>query len=87
MAKATTLSTPKIRALELTTDEMALIKQLCLPNKIISQRMGIAVPAVKMRIARLAAKFGAETRTAIIVKALALGLVAYSDMVYRERHD
>lgn len=72
---------------ELTPKELALIKQLCLPNKIIAQNLNIEVPTVKMRVARLATKFGAETRAAIMVKALKRGLVTIDELAYRERYD
>lgn len=67
----------------LTDADLELVKQLCLPDKIACQNLGILPGATSMRITRLSAKLGVENRTAIVVRALELGLVTIDQLVYR----
>lgn len=76
---------PKV-AYGLTVQDLALIRRLGLPNKIIGQHFGISDAAVSMKITRLAIKLGVENRTAIIIRALRLGLVKAAELSYREFH-
>uniref|UniRef100_A0A6H1Z7Q7 Uncharacterized protein n=1 Tax=viral metagenome TaxID=1070528 RepID=A0A6H1Z7Q7_9ZZZZ len=66
----------------LTVDDIELIKQLCLPSKIVSQNLSVG--GIRMRTFRLAGKLGVENRASIIVKALKLGLVSLDELTYRE---
>lgn len=68
----------------ITDSEMGLIIQLGLPNKIISQNLGISAMAVGMKINRISTKLGVENRTAIIIKALRLSLITIDQLVFRE---
>ncbi len=67
-----------------TTDELFLIRQLCLPYKIVAQNMGLDSAALRMRITRLAVKLGVENRTALVVKALKMGLITLNQLILRE---
>jgi len=69
---------------DITSSELALIKQLCLPDKIISNNFGISHAAVRMRIVRIGIKLGVENRTAIVVRALVLGLVSIDQLLFRK---
>jgi DNA-binding NarL/FixJ family response regulator len=80
------VTTKEIKLVVLTVGELALIKQLCLPNKIIAQNEKTSEQVIKNRISSLAERVGVDSRAAIVVKALKLGLVALSDLVYRERY-
>lgn len=64
--------------------ELEIIKQLGLPNKIISQNIGIAETYIAVKVTRIAAKLGVENRTAIVIKALKLGLITIDQLVFRE---
>lgn len=66
-----------------TDSDLALIKQLCMPDKIVSQNLGILPGAVSMRITRLSIKLGVENRTAIVVRALGLGWLTIDQLAYR----
>ena len=65
-------------------EDLELIKQLGLPSKIIAQRLGVPGAVIRMRVTRLAGKLGVENRTAIVIKAIGLGLVAPDQLLYRE---
>ena len=67
----------------LIATDLELIKQLCLPDKIIVQNLGSSRAAISMRITRIGVKLGVENRTALLVKALMLGLVNLDQLVYR----
>jgi DNA-binding NarL/FixJ family response regulator len=82
--RAKALSTPK--AVDITAHDLALIRQLCMENKVIAQNTRTSEQVVKNRVNRLATKLGVENRTAIVIKALKLGLLALSELAYRERH-
>ena len=69
---------------QLTVGDLDFIKMLCLPYKIIGQSTGLDNPAIRMRVSRLAVKLGVETRTAIVVKAIKLGIVQIDEMAFRE---
>ena len=71
----------------LTSFEVKLITQLGLPNKIISENLGISDKAISMKLTRLALKLGVENRTAVIIKALGIGLITLDQLVYREFYD
>ena len=64
----------------LTDSDLALIKTLCLPNKVISQMFGDSPAAVSMQVTRIGAKLGVENRTAIVIKALRLGLITIDQL-------
>ena len=68
----------------LTNGDLDFIRQLCLPYKIIGQNMKLDNPAIRMRVSRLAVKLGVETRTALVVKAVKLGLVHIDELAFRE---
>lgn len=67
----------------LTDSDLELIKQLCLPNKVISQSLGISPAAVSMQVARISVKLGVENRTAVVVRALELNLITIDQLMYR----
>ena len=67
----------------LTSAELEFIKQLALPNKVISLNLGISEAAISMKQSRIAAKLGVENRSAIIIKTLRLGLVTIDQLIYR----
>ena len=69
---------------KITESDLVLIKQLCLPDKIIGGNLGISPANVSMRISRLGVRLGVENRTTIIVRALELGLVTINQLVYRK---
>ena len=71
----------------LTIGDLELIKQLCLPDKVISYNIGLSSVNVRKRISRLAFRFGVENRTALLVRALKLGLVGVDELVFREYDD
>ena len=71
----------------LTNPDLELVKLLCLPDKVIALEIGISYSAVSMRITRIATKLGVENRTAIVVRALELGLVSIDQLVYRNLNE
>lgn len=80
------LPSPQVMAQQerqISDSDLGLIKQLCLPNKIISGNLEISPAAVSMQITRIGDKLGVENRTAIVIKALKLGLVNLDQLVYR----
>lgn len=81
---AITIRVLALRSYKLTDKDLALIRQLCLPYKIISQDAGVSDIVTKKRVGRLAAKLKVENRAAIIVKALKLDLVTIDELTYRE---
>ena len=64
--------------------DLVLIRQLCLPDKIIGRNLEISPAAVSMRITRIGVKLGVENRTAVVVKALELGLLTIDQLIYRD---
>ena len=68
----------------LTDTDIALIRQLCLPHKIISRGMGISHTALTTKIWRLCSKLGVENQRALIIKALELGIVTIENFTYRK---
>lgn len=74
----------EVPALQLSDDEFQLLKQLCLPNKVVCQNLKINSGALRMRVARLLVKVGVENRRALIIKALRLRLVTVSSFMCRE---
>jgi len=76
-------ATKKVK-IELTDSELALIRQLCLPDKIISANLGITHMGIRNRVVRIGAKLGVENRTAIVIKALRLKLVKIDQFSPRE---
>lgn len=86
MGNVSTLPSPQAMVQhenQITDSDLKLIKQLCLPNKIISVNLGISSAAVSMQVTRIGDKLGVENRTAIVVKALGLGLVYTDQLIYR----
>lgn len=71
-------------AYKLTSSDLELIKQLGLPNKIMASSLGISDAAISMKITRVAVKLGVENRTAMVIKALSLGLITVDQLVFRE---
>lgn len=67
----------------LSDSELELVKQLCLPHKIVCQNLGINEGALNMRVKRLAQRFGVENKRALIVKIIQLGMVPVNDFDYR----
>lgn len=67
----------------LTDSDLELIKQLCLPYKIICQNLEITEGALNMRVKRLLQRFGVENKRALIVKIIQIGLVSVNDFDYR----
>jgi len=67
----------------LTDSDLELIKQLCLPYKIICQNLEINEGALNMRVKRLLQRFGVENKRALIVKVIQTGLVSVNDFDYR----
>ena len=67
----------------ITASDLELIWQLCLPHKIICQKMGISHTALRARIRRLMQKMGVENQRALIVKALHLQLISIENLTYR----
>ncbi len=68
----------------ITATEIEMIKQLCLPYKIIAGNMEMSQTALSSRIWRICAKLGVENQRALIIKALGLGMVNVTDFTYRE---
>jgi hypothetical protein len=68
---------------EITNGDLELIKQFCLPHKIIRQNMNLTKGALDMRTKRLMDKMGVENRTALVVMALKLGLVTIDELSVR----
>jgi len=69
----------------ITDSDLVLIKLLGLPDKVISTALKLDNGAsIRMKISRLAVKLGVENRTAILIRALQLGLVTPSQLVYRD---
>jgi len=68
----------------LADSDLELIKHLCLPEKIICEKFGISRAAISMQLTRISVKLGVENRTAVVVKALGLGLVTVDQLVYRD---
>lgn len=68
---------------KLTDSDLELIKLLCLPDKIIGERLGISRAAVSMQLTRISAKLKVENRTAVVVKALGLDLVSIKQLDFR----
>lgn len=68
----------------ITDKDLELIKQLCLPYKIICQNMELNQGTVRLRVKRLISKMGVESRTALVVKAIKLGLVSIDELPMRE---
>lgn len=64
----------------ITDKDLELIKQLCLPYKIACQSLGIGENTLRVRVHRLMSKLGVETRTALVTKAIKLGLVSINDL-------
>ena len=69
---------------ELTAFDLVLIKQLCLPHKIICANIGISHGALRVRLNRLMQKLGVENQRALLVKALQLHTISIDEIVYRE---
>lgn len=74
----------KIKSGAITETDLKLIVLLGLPDAIIGHKLHILPGAVSMRISRVAVKLGVENRTALIIKALKLGLVTTSQLSYRD---
>ena len=68
----------------ITDKDLKLIKQLCLPYKIICPNLGISPEALRLRVARLMDKLGVENRTALVVKVIKLGLVSMDEFQIQE---
>ena len=68
---------------KVSEEDLALIRLLCLPYKIIGEKFGVPAATVNMRVTRLIIRFGVENRMAIVVKALKFGLVTVDQLVYR----
>jgi DNA-binding NarL/FixJ family response regulator len=68
----------------LTEKDLELIRQLCLPYKVISQNTGTHIITIRLRAIRIARKLGVENKASIIVKALRLGLITLDELVCRE---
>lgn len=67
----------------LSDSELELIKLLCLPSKVISERLGIPSDSIRMSVSRIGIKLGVENRTSIVVRALELRLITLQQLVYR----
>jgi len=71
----------------ISDSDLELIRLIGLPNKIIIQRVGMigfSEKAISMRLTRIAVKLGVENRTAIVIKALSLGIVTIDQLRYRK---
>lgn len=73
-----------LKAYKLTKSEVELISMIGLPDKIICVKFDILRGALSMRLTRIAIKLGVESRVAILVKALKLGIVAPKQLQYRD---
>lgn len=71
---------------KVTDSDLELIKRLCLSYKEIGKDLEIPAFTVNTQIARLIVKFGVESRTAVLVKALKLNLVTLDQLVYRSHN-
>ena len=69
---------------KISESNLKLIKLLCLPDKVIGQYLQLSPAAVAMRITRTSVKLGVENRTAIVVRALKLGLVNIDQLTCRD---
>jgi len=69
---------------KLTDSDLELVKQLCLPDKIIAENLGVSHLVIRQRITRICIKFGVENRRAVIVRALELDLISLDQFVYRD---
>lgn len=69
---------------ELEKEELELLRQLCLPYKVIAKKMKLSKAAIGMRVFRLTQKLGVENREAVMVKAIQMGLVTPEQLVYRK---
>ena len=67
-----------------TDEELELLKYLCLPCKIISQRMRVGEGTIRVKISRLCAKFGVENRQSLMAKALRAGWVSLEQLKLRK---
>ena len=68
---------------KLSDFDLELIKCLCLPDKLNSEKFGISRGAISMQITRISVKLGVENRTAVVVRALMLKLITIDQLVFR----
>lgn len=71
------------RQFRLPPDDIALVKQICLPYKVIASNMGLELGNIKMKVKRIMELLGVENRASLVVKAIRIGLVAEKDFVVR----
>ena len=67
----------------ITDEELALIKLVGLPNKIIGIRLGTSPFVIGNRIQKLCEKLRVENRTGLAIMALTTGLVTVYELIYR----
>lgn len=84
MATAVETQEPVYMLGTLSNSDLRLVKLLCLPNKVIADNLGVSsANAVGVLISRIGDKLFVENRTAIVVRALRLGLISIDQLVYR----
>lgn len=71
----------------MTESELELVKLLCLPHKLICEKLGISYGALKTRVKRVMDKYGVENQRALIVKVLVMDWLHITDFEYREFAD
>ena len=64
--------------------DLELVRQLCLPYKVICQNFSLSEGALNMRVKRLLGKFGVENQRSLIVRVIQLGLLPAESFAYRE---
>lgn len=70
--------------LKITEYEVVLIKKACLPNKILNEKMGLKLEALRAQYHRLEQKMGVENRQSLIIMAIKLGIVRAEDIEFRQ---
>lgn len=65
----------------LTKRELEIVCLVCLANKVIGARLGMAQVTVATHLRKIAEKMGGENRTSILVKALRQGMIKLEEIV------
>jgi len=73
------------KTVHITERDLALIRQICLPYKVLCESMGISHGNLRFRVTILVRKFGVENRTSLAVKAIKMGLVRPDEFQYRNQ--
>ena len=68
----------------LTEEQLELLTNLCIPQKVLCQEMGLSELALQARIRRLVVRFGVENQRALLIKMLKLGVISLESIKYRE---